>query len=333
LPSKRRKKLEHHQYNDIHLFSSERKKGIVGTSILHLSIIVLMLLVGISAAKPPYQDSGGNGILVNFGTDETGSGLVEPSPPPAAEETPVAVTDTRVKTQPVRSPAKPAGEKLVTQDYEKEAPVIKKVDPEAEKRKKEQQEAARIKREELRAERERIAAADAEKKRIEAEQKRSSDILNRTKNALASSRNSGTNSTSEGITGGTGNQGDPNGSVNSKVRGTGSGTGTSGTGNGSGTGTGNGNGPGVSYSLEGRGIQTLPMPPYTSQADGRVVVDVSVDRSGKVIEAKGGQKGSTTLDPYLISVSEEAALKATFQAKPDAPLKQKGTITYNFVLK
>ena len=73
-------------------------------------------------------------------------------------------------------------------------------------------------------------------------QKRQSDIMNRTKNALANSKNAGTNSTSEGITGGTGNQGVPTGSVDSKNRGDGSGPGNS----------------GVSYNLGGRGFQKLP---------------------------------------------------------------------------
>jgi colicin import membrane protein len=311
--------LEHHQYNDIHLFSSERRKGIIGTSLLHIVVLLVLLIFGISAVKPPYKDSS-NGILVNFGTDETGSGLIEPSPPPSTAETPVDLKDIQAKSRPARTAAKSAvEERLLTQNYDKEAPLIKKVDPEAEKRKKEQIEKERVKREELAVEKARIAAADAEKNRIEAEQKRSNDILNRTKNALANSKNSGTNSVSEGIAGGAGNQGDPNGSVNSQVRGKGSGTGTSGN--------------GVSYSLEGRGFQSLPSPRYDYQGEGKVVVEVSVDRSGKVTEAVPGIKGSTTLDEYLLSAAKDAALKATFEAKPTASIKQKGTITYFFKLK
>lgn len=286
---------------------------------MHLVILLILFIFGISAAQPPYEDSGKN-ILVNFGTDETGSGLIEPSPPPAPAEAPVAVADAEVKPQPAKTAAKSAvEERLLTQNYDKEAPLVKKVDPEAEKKKKEQIERDRIKREEVAADKARIAAADAEKKKIEAEQKRSSDILNRTKNALANSRNSGTNSTSEGIAGGAGNQGDPNGDINSKVRGTGGGSGDG--------------GKGVSYSLGGRGFQSLPSPNYDVQAEGKVVVDVSVDRSGKVTEAVPGVRGSETLNEYLLSAAKEAALKATFEAKPSAPVKQKGTITYNFKLK
>jgi colicin import membrane protein len=141
--------------------------------------------------------------------------------------------------------------------------------------------------------------------------------MNRTKNALANSKNAGTGSTSEGIAGGTGNQGDPRGSVDSNVRGEGSGLGDK----------------GISYDLQGRGFQKLPPPKYDYQGEGRVVVEVSVDRSGKVIQAVPGTKGSTTLDEYLLKVAKDAAMEARFEAKPDAPLFQKGTITYNFILK
>jgi len=90
---------------------------------------------------------------------------------------------------------------------------------------------------------------------------------------------------------------------------------------------------GVSYDLAGRGIRKIPRPKYRYQEEGKVVVEVSVDRSGKVIQAISGTKGSTTLNEYLIGVAEEAALKAQFDPNPNAPLIQKGTITYTFILK
>jgi TonB family protein len=90
---------------------------------------------------------------------------------------------------------------------------------------------------------------------------------------------------------------------------------------------------GTSYDLQGRDVRSLPSPRYDSQGEGKVVVEVSVDRSGKVTQAIPGIKGSTTLDENLLTVAKEAALKATFAPKPDAPAVQKGTITYSFVLK
>ena len=291
--------------NDLHRFPSERGKGIAGTVIVHLVLFLLLVLVGFSVPPPPETEEG---ILVNFGSGETGSGLVEPSTPPSQE----AATP----PPPSRSSEPTEDTPLLTQNDE-EAPVVKKVDPEAERKKQEKLEAERKMREQLEAERKKKAEEEAERKRIEAEQKRQEDIMNRTRNALANARNAGTNTTSEGVTGGEGNQGALNGSVDSQNRGEGSGLGDK----------------GISYDLGGRGFQSLPPPRYDYQGEGKVVVEVSVDRDGKVIQATPGTKGSTTLDEYLLKVAKEAALKARFEAKPDAPVVQKGTITYNFILK
>jgi len=273
--------------------------------IVHVVVFALLLLFGFSIPPQPPEEEG---ILVNFGTDETGTGFVEPSPSSYQEEVP--------PPPPAEPVATTREEPLLTQNNE-EAPEVKKVDPEAEKRRLEQAEAERKRRADLEAERIRKEQEEAERKRIEAEQKRQADIISRTRDALASSKNAGTTSESEGAAGGAGNQGSPTGSVDSQNRGEGSGLGNS----------------GISYSLSGRGVRKLPLPKYDYQGEGRVVVEVSVDRTGKVTQAVAGIKGSTTLDEYLLRVAREAALEAQFDPKPDAPLIQKGTITYIFVLK
>lgn len=284
---------------------SEKGKGIAGSAIFHGALFLMMAFFVFTVPPPPETEEG---ILVNFGTDETGLGMIEPSPPDVPVEAaplPASQPKNQVEDEP-----------LLTQNDE-EAPEVKKVDPEAEKRKLEKIEADRKLREQAEAERIRRQQEEAERKRIEAEQQRIADITARTKNALANSKNSGTSSTSEGITGGTGNQGVPTGSVDSKVRGDGSGLGDK----------------GVSYELGRRGAQKLPEPKYDYQEEGRVVVEVSVDRQGKVVQAIPGTKGSTILDDYLLRVAKEAALSAQFEADPNAPVTQKGTITYNFKLK
>ena len=296
--------MQPHPNNDPRRFPSERGKGILGTTLIHVVLFAFLILVGFSVPKPPELEEG---ILVNFGTDETGLGMIEPSPPTIQEQTSPPPSDAAIKAD---------EEPLLTQNTE-EAPEVKKVDPEAEKKKLEKIEADRKQREQLEVERIRKEQEEIERKRIEAEQKRQSDIMNRTKNALANSKNAGTSSTGEGITGGPGNKGATTGSVDSKVRGEGSGLGDK----------------GISYDLQGRGFQALPPPKYDYQGEGRVVVEVSVDRLGKVIQAIPGTKGSTTLDEYLLKVAKDAALEARFEVKPDAPNVQKGTITYNFILK
>ncbi len=294
------------QNKDAYKYPSEKKKGIIGTAVIHVIVFALMLILGFVVPEPPEAEEG---IIVNFGTDESGFGVIEPSPPavqeavspPLPSETVPEVTDE---------------EPLLTQNNE-EAPEVKKVDPEAEKKRLEKLEAERRLREQAEAERIRREQEELEMKRIEAEKKRQADIMNRTRDALSSAKNTGTSSTSEGEAGGRGNQGVQTGSVDSSTRGDGSGLGDS----------------GISYDLSGRGFQSLPVPKYDYQGEGRVVVEVSVDRSGKVTQAVPGYKGSNTLDEYLLRVAREAALQARFDPKPDAPVIQKGTITYNFKLR
>ena len=290
--------MQPHPNNDLHKFPSERRKGIIGTAIIHSVLLAVLLIFSFTMPPPPELEEG---ILVNFGTDETGWGLIEPSPADIQQETtpPPPAVSNRVQTE----------EPLLTQDTE-DAPEVKKVDPEAEKKRLEKLETDRILREQIEAERIRKEIEEAERKRVAAEQKRQADIMNRTRDALANSKNAGTTSTGEGQTGGQGNQGVPTGSVDSKVRGDGSGIGTK----------------GISYDLQGRGFQSLPPPKYDYQGEGRVVVEVSVDRTGKVTQAIPGTKGSTTLDEYLLKVAKDAALQARFESKPDAPITQKGTI-------
>lgn len=302
--------------------ASGKRKGMLGTALIHLMLFGMLILVGFSTPPAPESEEG---ILVNFGTGETGIGEIEPSPPAFREESsaPPVKEVTAPKPLPAKAAAKTKEDPLLTQNTE-DAPAVKKPNPEAVKKRLEKAEADKKIKEQKEAELIEKRKEEAEKKRIEAVQQRESDIKNRTKNALANSQNRGTNSTGEGIAGGSGNQGDPNGSINSKVRGTGGGLGDKGTGTGD---------KGISYSLQGRGVQALPKPRYDYQKDGIVVVEVSVDRSGKVVAATPGTKGSTTLNEDLLKVAKEAAMKASFEVKQDAPAIQKGTITYNFILK
>ncbi len=293
------------QNSNLRKVPSEKGKGIAGAVIIHFVVLTILVLFSFTVPPPPEIEEG---ILVNFGTDATGFGEIEPSETAVQQD---------ASPPPADVPRVQADEEaVITQDFE-DAPEVKKVDPEAEKKRLEKIEADRKLRAQLEEDRKRKEAEEVERKRIEAEQKRQADIMNRTKNALANSKNAGTTSTGEGVAGGEGNQGDPSGSVDSKIRGEGSGTGTK----------------GVSYDLQGRGYQSLPEPKYNIQSEGKVVVEVYVDRTGKVTQATPGVKGSTTLDETLLRVAKEAALLARFDNKPEAPVTQKGTITYNFILK
>ncbi len=85
--------------------------------------------------------------------------------------------------------------------------------------------------------------------------------------------------------------------------------------------------------LEGRSVLgTLDKPEYSIQASGTVVVEIWVDRDGKVTSANAGVTGTTVINEKLWNAATEAALKARFNMKKDAPEKQRGTITYIFRL-
>ena len=94
-----------------------------------------------------------------------------------------------------------------------------------------------------------------------------------------------------------------------------------------------GNGSGGNYNLIGRLVLRRVQPVYSCGKEGTVVVSIKVDRSGKVIDATPGTKGSTTTDPCLLNRAKEAALKTKWQAAANAPEKQIGKITYNYSLR
>ena len=85
-------------------------------------------------------------------------------------------------------------------------------------------------------------------------------------------------------------------------------------------------------SLEGRLATKRPMPHYTCNESGRVVVSIVVNRAGKVTKATPGATGSTTKAKCLLKACKKAALNTTWEIAPDAPEEQHGKITYNFSL-
>ena len=120
---------------------------------------------------------------------------------------------------------------------------------------------------------------------------------------------------SEGITGQPGDQGKPNGLAGIKQY----------EGNG-----GKGNGPG--YSLGGRGAKSLHRPNDDFSEEGTIVVDIWVNRAGKVVRAEVATKGTTLINSEMRQKAIQSALRSAFASDPDAPEEQKGTITYNFVI-
>lgn len=120
---------------------------------------------------------------------------------------------------------------------------------------------------------------------------------------------------SEGITGQPGDQGKPNGLAGIKQY-----DGQGGKGNGTG------------YDLGGRGAKSLHRPSDDFTEEGVVVVDIWVDRAGKVTRAEVARKGTTLINNDMRQKAIQAALRSTFASNPNAPEEQHGTITYTFVI-
>jgi len=252
------------------MLTNDNKRALAGTLIFHGLILLALLYFGFSTPLPL---PGEEGVEVNLGYSDEGSGLVQPSEQPAAPAS--------------SSPAASDPGKLVTTD-----------NPES------------VALEDQGKQKENKNTADDKKNKENQEEAK--PVVNT--NALYKGKGTGNTTASQGITGGTGDQGRPNGDPNST--------------NYSGTGKGNG---GVSFNLSGRGKVYLNEPPYNSPEQGKVVVEIIVDRLGNVIRANPGVKGTTTSDLELRRVAKEAALKSKFTPDPNAVEEQKGYITYNFI--
>ncbi len=84
----------------------------------------------------------------------------------------------------------------------------------------------------------------------------------------------------------------------------------------------------VSYSLVNRNNYVLPPPIYTCIEGGKVVVNISVDANGNVVDAYFNAKSSDTSNGCLVENAIKYAYKARFSASENS--QQKGSITYLF---
>ena len=279
--------------------------GIVGTLVLHVLLLALLFLIGIS--KPKAQEEGG--VPVMLGNMELTQGNADPytltdvdileepeQPTEVAEPEPIPTIETKTEMitqeeeETVAVPKKETPKQAPKKETPKKQPVKPKEKTEAEKR----------------AEAERLAAekrAAEEKAAAEAAAKR-----------VAGAFGKGTQMGSKGnASTGTGLQGSPTGnSAEGKTEGVG------------GYGT---------FDLNGRslGPAGLPKPVYNVQDEGRVVVTITVNPEGIVI-GTSINKRTNTVNATLRKAAEEAARKARFNAV-DGINNQTGTITYYFKLK
>ncbi|QYS86112.1 hypothetical protein JJC03_14110 [Flavobacterium oreochromis] len=93
----------------------------------------------------------------------------------------------------------------------------------------------------------------------------------------------------------------------------------------------NGTGKGIEeISLAKRKIILKPNPEYNCNEQGKIVVEITVDKDGNVIKAYVGAKGSTNFSKCLLEASKEAALKTKYEPLKNENINQIGYLTYNF---
>jgi len=106
-------------------------RGILGTSVFHGIILGIIIFFGFIVPDPP---PGEEGMMINFGTDETGFGFEEPmaseipeqsSPPPQEVATPVESTEEFISQDFEEAPAVEPEKEVVEQKEVIEKPVEK----------------------------------------------------------------------------------------------------------------------------------------------------------------------------------------------------------------
>ena len=93
-----------------------------------------------------------------------------------------------------------------------------------------------------------------------------------------------------------------------------------------------GSGGGPSYDLGGRGAKSISTPSRDFSEEGKVVVDIWVDKDGKVQRVEIG-RGTTVTNSNMLESAKRAAFNSIFNKDEKASDLQRGTITYTFIMR
>ena len=306
------------------LDTTHKRKSAIMTTIIGVLMLILMFLFGLTYLDPPEEF----GIAVNFGTADFGSGNQQPTEAlkPAAQSEPeienVEEPVEEIVEEMQEEAAEPSAsteeisEEVITQANEEAITIKKKED---ERKKKETEaiaEKERIEEAERKAEAEIERQRIAEQQRVEKERKEK-EAKRKSLDAMMGGF-SDTDGKADGGEGDDNKAGDKG-----KVTGDPNASGYYGVG---------GDGSGGNYRLGNRTALSKPKPDYPCNEEGKVVVKITVDQSGRVVAAEPGAKGTTNSASCLLTEAKEAALKTKFNQDSKAPPKQVGAIIYNFSL-
>lgn len=276
----------------------ENKNRIISASIsaaIFALLLLFLILYKIITPNPPFAPGGG-GQELGLGMINLGSGDIEYG---QIGEVNDVVAEAKVETTP---PTKNSEEAVVTAENGEDVKLKEETKPE-------------IKNNTT------VITPVKPKEKTEAEK-----LLEKFK------KNAGKNGSGIGDNATEGQNGAPNGDPTKEGNG-GHGNGDGG-GDGDGKGPGSGEGPGgpgtkYGFSLKGRAIVNPPTLPKDTKEEGKVVVEITVDKNGNVIEANPNGRGTTTSSPILKAKAKQAALATKFNVSGQFE-EQTGTITIIF---
>lgn len=93
-----------------------------------------------------------------------------------------------------------------------------------------------------------------------------------------------------------------------------------------------GSGGGPAYDLGGRGAKSISSPNKDFSEEGKIVVDIWVDKEGRVQRTEIG-KGTTITNTSMRESALQAAKNSIFNKDDNAADLQRGTITYTFIIR
>ncbi len=287
------------------LDTRHKKKSFTLTTLLLSVLLLLLFYIGLTYMDPPIE----NGIAVNFGTMDFGSGEVQPkekvrSEPKTEQATPAEEIPEQFQEQETAE-NKPVEEVLTNESEE-----TIKINQQKEAKRKADETAKKAK-----AEAERVAL---ERKKAEEQKRKEQEAKKKSLDALIGGigKSDGTTTGSEGDDNKAGDKGQPDGDpyATSYYGSPGSGSGTGG------------------YGLNGRSLVNSGKVQQECNEEGRVVVRIVVDRNGKVIDATPGVKGTTNNAPCLLKPARETAQQHKWNLDSNAPSQQIGFVVVNFKL-
>lgn len=296
------------------LDTRHKKKSFTLTTIL-LSLLVLVLFyIGLTYLDPPEE----NGIAVNFGTMDFGSGNQQPKQKIKSEPRNIPKPPNEPQKEVVEEQEVVEEKTAPKEEVKQEEPTEKVLTQESEEsiKLKQQQEAKRKADEaakKAKAEAERKAQ---EQREAEARKKAEEDAKKKKLDALMGGigKSDGTETGSEGDDNTPGDKGSPQGNPYATSY-----YGTPGAGTGG-------------YGLNGRSLVNKGKVQQECNEDGRVVVRIVVDRNGKVIKATPGVKGTTNNAPCLLEPARKTAFLHRWNLDSNAPSQQIGFVVVNFKL-